>query len=262
VTQRWKLTIEYDGGPFCGWQRQDGQPSVQQALETAIHAFTGESVLVYGAGRTDAGVHAWGQVAHVDIEKPVDAHRVREAINALVRPHPVCVLSAEPVPPDFHARFSATARRYLYRIENRRSPPVWNKGKVWHVPLPLDAAAMRDAAGAFRGRHDFSTFRSVQCQANSPIKTLDVFDVTQTGDLILFDVGARSFLHHQVRSMVGSLKLVGEGKWTKRDLESARDARDRKACGAVAPPDGLILVAVDYADGDRSINSTSDGSMA
>jgi tRNA pseudouridine38-40 synthase len=261
VTQRWKLTLEYDGGPFSGWQRQDDQPSVQQTLESAIRAFTGETVLVYGAGRTDAGVHAWGQVAHVDIERPLDAHRVREAINALVRPHPVCVLTAEPVPPDFHARFSATWRRYLYRIENRRSPPVWNRGKVWHVPLPLDVAAMCDAASAFVGRHDFSTFRSVQCQANTPVRTLDQFDVTRNGEVILIGVGARSFLHHQVRSMVGSLKLVGEGKWTKHDREAARDARDRKACGPVAPPDGLILTGVDYAVGDKSMSSTSDVSI-
>lgn len=261
MTQRWKLTLEYDGAPFFGWQRQAGQISVQEALETAIHALSGETVLVYGAGRTDAGVHAWGQVAHVDIAKPLDAHRLREAINALVRPHPVCVLNAEPVPPEFHARFSATARRYLYRIENRRAPPVWNKGKVWHVPLPLDVAAMRDAANAFVGRHDFSTFRSVQCQANSPIKTLDLFEVQTEGDLILCHVGARSFLHHQVRSMVGSLKLVGERKWTRADLEAARDARDRKACGPVAPPDGLILVGVSYADGAKSINSTPEASI-
>jgi tRNA pseudouridine38-40 synthase len=262
VTQRWKLTIEYDGAPFSGWQRQADKPSVQEALEAAIHAFTGETVLVYGAGRTDAGVHAWGQVAHVDIAKPLDPHRVREAMNALVRPNPVCVLEAQPVAPDFHARFSATARRYLYRIENRRSPPVWNRGKVWHVSLPLDVGAMRDAASAYIGRHDFSTFRSVQCQAKSPVKTLDVFDVTIQGDLILIDVGARSFLHHQVRSMVGSLKLVGEGKWTKHDLENARDARDRAACGPVAPPDGLILTQVSYAEGERSINSTSAGSIS
>jgi tRNA pseudouridine38-40 synthase len=262
VTQRWKLTIEYDGEPFFGWQRQNGQPSVQEALETAFLSFTGEKVLVYGAGRTDAGVHAWGQVAHVDLEKPLDARRIREAVNALVRPQPVCVLTVEPVALEFHARFSAIARRYLYRIENRRAPPIWNRGKVWHVPLPLDAEAMRNAAQAFVGRHDFSTFRSVQCQANSPVKTLDRFDVELDGDLILIHVGARSFLHHQVRSMVGSLKLVGEGKWTRTDLEHARDARDRKACGPVAPPDGLILVGVDYAAGDKSISSTPGASMA
>jgi tRNA pseudouridine38-40 synthase len=259
---RWKLTIEYDGGPFSGWQRQEGQPSVQGALEAAIHGFTGETVLVYGAGRTDAGVHAEGQVAHVDVEKPFDASKMREAINALIRPHPVSVLAAEPASPEFHARFSATGRRYRYTILNRRSPPALRRGQVWHVPLRLDAGRMAEAAQEFVGRHDFSTFRSVQCQADSPVKTLDRFDVVANGDVIECHVAARSFLHHQVRSMMGSLKLVGEGKWTRRDLAAARDARDRKACGPVAPPEGLSLVEVVYGDGDKSMSSTPSVGMA
>jgi tRNA pseudouridine38-40 synthase len=259
---RWKLTIEYDGGPFAGWQRQDDQLSIQGALETAIHAFTGETVLVYGAGRTDAGVHAEGQVAHVDIEKPFEPSKIREAINALIRPHPISVLSAEAVAPEFHARFSATGRRYRYTILNRRSPPALRRGQVWHVPLALDVARMADAAQEFIGRHDFSTFRSVQCQADSPVKTLDSFEVIQVGDAIECHVAARSFLHHQVRSMMGSIKLVGEGKWTRQDLAAARDARDRKACGPVAPPDGLSLVEVIYTSGDKSINSTPPSGIA
>jgi tRNA pseudouridine38-40 synthase len=242
---RWKLIIEYDGGPFAGWQRQDGQPSVQAALEEAIKAFSGETVLVYGAGRTDAGVHAQGQVAHVDIEKPFEADRVRDAINALIRPNPVSVLLAIPVPHEFHARFSATARHYRYRILTRRAPPALTKGFVWHVPFHLNHEAMHTAAQHFIGNHDFSTFRSVSCQAKSPVKTIDAFTVFLREEEIVIDVSARSFLHHQVRSMVGSLKLVGEGKWAGTDLRAALEACDRKACGPVAPPQGLCLMRVD-----------------
>jgi tRNA pseudouridine38-40 synthase len=247
VIQRWKLTLEYDGAPFSGWQRQDGQRSVQEVLETAIHAATAETVLVYGAGRTDAGVHALGQVAHVDVAKPLTPERLRDAVNALVRPYPVSVLKAEPVPADFHARFSATLRRYRYVILNRRAPPALDRGKVWHVGRTLDIAAMREGARALLGRHDFTTFRSVQCQARSPVKTLDRFDVEAADGIIALHLEARSFLHHQVRSMAGSLKVVGEGKWSPQALTDALAARDRKACGPVAPPDGLTLMEVGYA---------------
>ena len=243
---RYRLTIEYDGGAFVGWQRQDNGPSVQGALEDAIEKLSAERVTVHGAGRTDAGVHALGQVAHFDLEKAFAPDRVRDALNHFLRPAPVAVLEANLVAPDFHARFSATQRHYLYRILVRRPPPVLERGRVWHVVHALDAEAMDAAAKALVGKHDFTTFRSAECQANSPLKTLDRLDVRKAADEVHIEASARSFLHNQVRSMVGSLKLVGEGKWRARDLAGALAARDRSRCGPVAPPDGLYLVKVDY----------------
>ena len=243
---RYKLTLEYDGTPFVGWQAQDNGASVQGALTDAIAAFAGERAAVYGAGRTDAGVHALGQVAHVDLSKPWDNDTVRDAINFHLRPQPIAVLMAEQVAPDFQARFSAVKRRYLYRIVNRRADLTLDLNRVWRVPRPLDAAAMHDAAQRLIGRHDFTTFRAAECQAKSPVKTLDRLDVLRVGDEIRIETAARSFLHHQVRSMVGSLVHVGEGKWSTADLEAALTARDRTRCGQVAPPHGLYLVRVEY----------------
>jgi len=243
---RYRLTLEYDGGEFVGWQRQDNGPSIQGALEDAIEQLCGERVTVHGAGRTDAGVHALGQVAHFDIAKEFSPARVRDALNHFVRPAAIAVLAAAVVAPDFHARFSATKRRYLYRILVRRPPPVLDKGRVWHVVHGLDAEAMDDAAKVLIGKHDFSTFRAAECQAKSPVKTLDRLEVRRVADEIQIEAAALSFLHHQVRSMVGSLKLVGEGKWRARDLADALAAKDRSRCGPVAPPDGLYLVQVDY----------------
>lgn len=243
---RYKLTIEYDGTPFSGWQRQTSRPSVQQALEEAILRFSGEAVTTQAAGRTDAGVHGLGQVVHFDLGKEWDPFRIREALNYHLRPDPVAIILAEAVGEDFEARFSATARHYEYRILNRRAPPVIERNHVWHVPMPLDADAMDHAAGMILGTHDFTTFRSAECQAKSPMRTLDVFTVRREIEHIVITASARSFLHHQVRSMVGSLKLVGEGKWKPRDFRAALDARDRKRCGAMAPSDGLYLTRVDY----------------
>jgi tRNA pseudouridine38-40 synthase len=243
---RYKLTIEYDGAPFAGWQYQAAELSVQGVLETAIATLNGESASVHGAGRTDAGVHALGQVAHADLVKSWDCFKLRNALNAQVRPHPVAVLLAEEVPEDFHARFSATRRHYLFRILNRRSPPALDKGKVWWLPMDLDSDAMHQAAQLLIGKHDFTTFRAAACQAQSPVKTLDRLEVARYGELIEIRTDARSFLHNQVRSMVGSLKLVGEGKWRGRDLKAALEARDRARCGPVSPPDGLYLLRVDY----------------
>jgi tRNA pseudouridine38-40 synthase len=243
---RYSLTIEYDGAPFVGWQRQDNAPSVQGALEDAIEKLSGARVTVHGAGRTDAGVHALGQVAHFDLEKAFAPDKVRDALNHHARPAPVVVLDAAVVTEDFHARFSATGRHYLFRILGRRAPPALDAGKVWHVPVTLDADAMHHAAQALVGSHDFTTFRAAECQAQSPVKTLDRIDVSSRGEEIHITTSARSFLHHQVRSFVGSLKLVGEGKWSARDLKAALEARDRSACGPVCPPDGLYLVKVDY----------------
>lgn len=254
MTQRWKLTVEYDGRPFVGWQRQDNGPSVQAAIEQAILKLTGETVTIAAAGRTDAGVHARGQVAHADIARPFEPFRLQEALNAHLRPHPVAILATEQVAADFHARFSATARHYLYRIVNRRSPLTIDAGLAWQVAGPLDAAAMAHAAAFLVGQHDFTTFRAAECQAKSPVKTLDVFTVTARGDEIEVTASARSFLHHQVRSMVGSLRLVGAGKWHPEDLRRALEARDRKTCGPVAPPDGLYLMRVGY--DARSTSST------
>jgi tRNA pseudouridine38-40 synthase len=243
---RYKLTIEYDGAPFCGWQVQDGLPSLQGALEDAVTAICGERVRVHGAGRTDAGVHALGQVAHVDIAKPFAAGRLRDGLNAHLRPHPIGVLSAEIVPDTFEARFSAVRRHYRYRIVNRRANLAVDVGRVWRVPKTLDGDAMHAAAQRLVGRHDFSTFRDTECQAKSPEKTLDALEVHQDGERVDIVTNARSFLHSQVRSMVGSLVWVGEGRWTADDLQRALEARDRRACGPVAPPDGLYLVRVDY----------------
>jgi tRNA pseudouridine38-40 synthase len=243
---RYRLLIEYDGAPFVGWQMQENGPSVQGLVTAAIEAFAGEKVIVQGAGRTDAGVHALGQVAHVDLAKEWDTDTVRDALTAHLRPHTVAVLAAAQVPDTFDARFSAKARHYLYRIVNRRADLVLDRGRAWRVPRPLDDAAMHAAAQRLVGKYDFTTFRHVECQAKSPVKTLDRLDVERTGDEIGIYASARSFLHHQVRSMVGSLVLVGEGRWSADDLAAALAARDRAACGQVAPPEGLYLLRVDY----------------
>ena len=243
---RFKLTIEYDGAPFSGWQFQADELSVQGVLEKAVATLNGSPETVHGAGRTDAGVHALGQVAHVDLAKDWDTFKLRNALNAQVRPHPIAVLQAEEVAQDFHSRFSTTRRHYLFRILNRRSPPALDKGKVWWLPMDLDSDAMHEAAQQLVGKHDFTTFRAAACQAQSPVKTLDRMDVARYGELIEIRCDARSFLHNQVRSMVGSMKLVGEGKWRARDLKAALDAHDRARCGPVSPPDGLYLLKVDY----------------
>ena len=243
---RYKLTIEYDGTPFLGWQMQAEGRSVQGALAQAITAFCGEGVIPNGAGRTDAGVHALGQVAHIDLAKDWPADTVRDALNAHLRPDPVSVLSAEAVTDGFDARFSATARHYRYLIVTRRAPLALMRDRAWLVPVPLDAAAMAEAAQVFVGNHDFTTFRAAACQAKSPVKTLDKLTVADTGDAIVVEAGARSFLHHQVRSMTGALKAVGEGKWTRDDLADALAARDRTRCAPMAPACGLYLVNVDY----------------
>jgi len=243
---RYKLIIEYDGAPFCGWQIQDNGASVQGALEAAVKAICGETVRVHGAGRTDAGVHALAQVAHCDIAKHFVPGRFRDGLNAHLRPHPIGVLSAEIVPDDFEARFSAKKRHYLYRITNHRANLALNMGRTWRVPRDLDAQAMHAAAQRLLGKHDFTTFRDTECQARSPEKTLDQLDVTRQGDEVNVVTSARSFLHSQVRSMVGSLVWVGEGRWTVSDLAAALAARNRAACGPVAPPQGLYLVRVEY----------------
>ena len=243
---RYKLTIEYDGRPFVGWQVQDNGPSVQGVLAAAIAAFCGEEVKVQGAGRTDAGVHALGQVGHVDLAKDWDEDTVRDALNAHLRPHPVAVLKAERVADTFDARFSAIRRHYRYRIISRRADLTLERGLAWRIGKLLDAAAMHAAAQRLVGRHDFTTFRHADCQAKSPVKTLDRLDVERSADEIDVAASARSFLHTQVRSMVGALALVGEGKWTADDVSTALAKRDRAACAPVAPPDGLYLTRVDY----------------
>jgi tRNA pseudouridine38-40 synthase len=243
---RYKLTIEYDGAPFSGWQIQENGPSVQGALEVAIKAICGEDVRVHGAGRTDAGVHALGQVAHCDIVKPFAPSRLRDGLNAHLRPAPIGVLSAEIVPDDFEARFSAKKRHYRYRIRNTRANLALDIGRVWRLPRPLDTEAMHAAAQRLTGKHDFTTFRDSECQARSPVKTLDQLDVTRCGDEVDILTSARSFLHSQVRSMVGSLVWVGEGRWSTDDLAAALAACNRTACGPVAPPEGLYLVRVEY----------------
>jgi tRNA pseudouridine38-40 synthase len=243
---RYKLTLEYDGTPFVGWQMQENGPSVQGRLCEAIKAFSGEDAIPRGAGRTDAGVHALGQVAHFDLVKDWPPWKVRDALNAQVRPDPISVLECEHAADDFDARFSATARHYLYRIVNRRSPLALDRDRAWQIAHALDAAAMHAAAQVLVGNHDFTTFRSSECQASSPVKTLDRLSVARSGDEIGIEASARSFLHNQVRSMVGSLKLVGEGKWTARDLQEALEARRRGSCGPVAPACGLYLAKVEY----------------
>ena len=243
---RFRLIVEFDGRPFMGWQRQAHGPSVQQAIEEAVQAITHESVTLHAAGRTDAGVHALAMTAHVEIDRPITAFRLRDGINAKLRPLPVAILSAEEAGADFHARFSCIGRRYLYRIVNRRAPLALDAGRAWRVPVVLHADAMNKAAQSLVGRHDFTTFRSVQCQAESPVKTLDLLTVRRYGEVIEIEAAARSFLHHQVRSMVGCLQLVGRGKWTAKDLKAALEARDRAALGLNAPPDGLYFVEAVY----------------
>ncbi len=243
---RYRLTLEYDGAPFVGWQRQRNGRSVQAAVEQAIHGFAGETVTVHASGRTDAGVHARGQVAHFDLAKSTAAEVVRDALNHHLKPLPVVVLAAEAVPGDFHARFSATGRVYLYRIVNRRAPLGLERGRAWWVPVALDVKAMAEAARLLMGRHDFSTFRASECQARSPVKTLDVLGVERRDGAIEVKAEARSFLHHQVRNMVGTLRLVGEGKWDAGEVAAALAARDRRRGGPTAPAEGLYLMAVRY----------------
>lgn len=243
---RYRITVEYDGRPFVGWQRQANGPSVQGALRAAIENFCGELVHVQGAGRTDAGVHALGQVAHFDLSKGHDPGKVRDAINYHLKPDPIAVLAADIVPPEFNARFGAYQRHYRYRILNRRSPATLDAGLVWEVPVALNADTMQEAAQHLVGCHDFTTFRAAQCQAKSPIKNMNELRVERRGNEIEILARAPSFLHNQVRSIVGTLKKVGEGKWTVADVAQALAARDRAACGPVAPPEGLYLVSVDY----------------
>ena len=243
---RYKLTLEYDGTGYVGWQRQQNGPSIQAALEDAVAAFCGEDVRLTAAGRTDAGVHALGQVAHVDLSKDWPAETVQGALNQHLRPQPIAVLSAEPVDADFDARFSAVERRYLYRIVCRRAPLALDRGHAWQVGRDLDVEAMHEAAQVLVGQHDFTTFRDAQCQAASPVKTLDAIAVSRDGERIEIRTRARSFLHRQVRSMVGSLSHVGEGKWTREDLRKALEACDRSACGVIAPAGGLYLESVGY----------------
>ncbi|SFI87783.1 tRNA pseudouridine(38-40) synthase TruA [Albimonas pacifica] len=245
---RYKLTVEYDGGPFAGWQRQADQPSVQEAIETALRRLEPEAPGIGGAGRTDAGVHATGQVCHCDMAKDWAPFRLAEAVNWHLKPAPVAVIGAERVADDFHARFDAVERRYTYRVAVRRAPLTLSKGLAWRVPGPLDLAAMREAAGRLVGRHDFTTFRSTLCQAKSPVKTLDALEVEATAEGVAFHLRARSFLHNQVRSLVGTLERVGAGAWTPERVQEALEARDRAACGPVAPPDGLYLTRVIYPD--------------
>jgi len=245
--QRFKLTIEYDGRPYAGWQSQINAPSVQQVLEEAFGNLENKDrVVVQGSGRTDAGVHALGQVAHVDLEREITARKLREAINHYLLAVPISVLEVEAVDSEFNARFSATKRHYLYRILNRRAPPTFNQGLVWHVKSPLDVEAMHEAAQLLVGEHDFTTFRYAHCQAKSPVKTMDYLSVERSGEEVHIKAGARSFLHHQIRSMTGSLKMVGAGRWNKDDLKAALEARDREALGHNAPPDGLYFCRVEF----------------
>ncbi|HEY0626312.1 MAG TPA: tRNA pseudouridine(38-40) synthase TruA [Allosphingosinicella sp.] len=243
---RFRLTVEFDGRPFMGLQRQAHGPSVQQAIEEAVEAITGEAVTLHAAGRTDAGVHALAMTAHVDIERPITAFRLIDGVNAKLRPQPVAILDAWKVPDDWHARFSCVGRRYVYRIVNRRAPLALEAGRAWRVPVVLHADVMNKAAQVLTGRHDFTTFRSAHCQAESPIKTLDRLTVRRMGDVIEIEAAARSFLHHQVRSMVGCLELVGRGKWTAKDLKAALEAKERAALGFNAPADGLYFVEALY----------------
>ena len=243
---RFKLTLEYDGAPFVGWQRQENGVSVQERLENAIFAMTGERVCAQGAGRTDAGVHALGQVAHIDLERDWPPFRLAEGLNAHLAPHLVAVLQAKTAPPHFDARRSATARHYLYKIVNRRAPLALEVGRAWRMKPRLNVEAMREAAPALLGKHDFTTFRDSQCQARSPIRTLDRLEIKREGDAVTFELSALSFLHRQVRSMVGSLVEVGTGRWMPADLNDALEAADRSRCGPVAPAHGLYLAGVDY----------------
>nr|WP_272873197.1 tRNA pseudouridine(38-40) synthase TruA [Sphingomonas arenae] len=249
------MILEWDGGPFMGWQRQDHGPSVQAALERAAQAMTGEAVTAHAAGRTDAGVHALGMATHIDLAREMTPHRLREGLNALMRPDPVAVLSAEPAPNDWHARFSCVGRRYLYRIANRRPPLTLERGRAWRIPLPLDVRAMEEAAAMLVGKHDFTTFRSVHCQSESPVKTLDRLEVQQHGEEVHIHAAARSFLHHQVRSMVGCLALVGQGQWGPEQMRTALEARDRAALGLNAPAQGLYFVEAVYPTGGEERSS-------
>lgn len=246
MTERYRLVIEYDGGPFVGWQRQDNGPSVQGVIEDAVYRFCGERVTLFAAGRTDAGVHALGQVAHCDLAKATTPYKLRDAVNAHLRPAPVSILKAELAAREFHARFDAIKRAYRYVILDRRAPPAVMRGRVWHVRRELDAHAMQDAAQHLVGRHDFTTFRAAECQAASPVRTLDLLQVRRDGETIVIEAEARSFLHHQIRSITGSLKLVGDRKWQPERMAQILAARDRSACGPVAPPDGLYLTRVEY----------------
>jgi tRNA pseudouridine38-40 synthase len=247
---RYVLRVEYDGAPFVGWQRQAEGLSVQEAIEAAAEALAcGAPVAAVAAGRTDSGVHAAAQVVQLDLDREIDPGTLRDALNFHLRAHPVSVLAAGRAGPGFHARFSATGRAYRYRILDRRSPPALERGRVWHVPRPLDAAAMAAAARVLVGRHDFSSFRAASCQASGPVRTLDRLDVLRAGEEILVEAAARSFLHHQVRNMVGTLKRVGEGAWTADDVARILAARDRRAAGQTAPAEGLTLIAVTYPDG-------------
>ena len=243
---RFRLTVEFDGGPFMGWQRQAHGPSVQQAIEDAVTQITSEAATLYAAGRTDAGVHALAMAAHVDIAKPIAPFRLMEALNAVLKPQPVAILACETVADDWHARFSCFGRDYLYRIVNRRAPLTLEMGRAWQIARPLDADAMHAAGQTLVGLHDFTTFRSAHCQSDSPVKTLDRLHVRREGDAVLIGASARSFLHHQVRSMVGCLALVGQGQWSVIDLKAALDAKDRAALGFNAPPDGLYFVGARY----------------
>lgn len=243
---RFRLTVEYDGRPYMGWQRQAHGPSVQQAIEDAAAAATGAAATLYAAGRTDAGVHALAMAAHVDIEKDITPFRLMEALNGLLKPQPIAILACAVVPDDWHARFSCIGRDYLYRIVNRRAPLALEAGRAWRIARPLDADAMQEAAQILVGRHDFTTFRSAHCQSESPVKTLDRLAVRRDGDAVLIAASARSFLHHQVRSMVGCLGLVGQGKWRADDMRAALEAKDRAALGLNAPADGLYFVSARY----------------
>lgn len=243
---RYRLVVEYDGGPYKGFQAQGDLPTVQASLERAVKAFCGETLRLQAAGRTDTGVHATGQVVHFDLSKDWKCEVVRDAVNAHLVPEPISILAVDIPGGDWHARFSATERRYIYRILNRRSPPALDQGRVWHVKKPLDAEAMHAAAQVLVGHHDFTTFRDLQCQAKSPMKTMDFAAVRRDGEHVLLEFASRSFLHRQVRSMTGSLAEVGVGRWSAADLKAALDARDRKACGPVAPAEGLFLIGVSY----------------
>ena len=251
---RYRLLVEYDGRPFCGWQAQLQGRSVQGEIERAIAGFSGEAVRIQGAGRTDTGVHASGQVAHLDLRCDWRTDTVRDAINAHLKPLPIAVLAAGQVPDSFNARTSAVRRRYRYLILNRRAPPALDQGRAWHVPYGLDLDRLRDAAAILVGQHDFTTFRASECQANSPVRTLDSFGVARSGDLVLVEAEARSFLHSQVRSMVGTIVQAGSGRRSVADVRAALDARRRSACGPLAPPDGLTLVGVDYPEDPSPIS--------
>lgn len=258
MAQRWKITVEFNGSPFLGWQRQDHGPSVQSCLEEAVRRFSQETVTVHAAGRTDSGVHATGMVASFDLEKPVSAEKVRDALNYHLKPNPIAVLKAEAMEGDFHARFTCIGRAYLYRITNRRAPLALDAGRSWLVSHPLDANAMHAAAQRLIGRHDFSSFRASLCQAASPVKTLAELSATRVGEEIHIVARARSFLHHQVRNMVGTLKMVGEGRWTADDVQAVLEARNRSAAGQTAPADGLYFTRAFY-PGDDFPEAISEG---